>query len=256
MKNVTPKGTIKKDSNSSMSLFVSLYLVILAFFILLNSISKIEKEKQAESINSLKDTFSDVKHDEDIPYIEQSSSAGKDVDTTSYFAPVKKIAADVLELTDAQIIETGNTMEMIIPVDKFYAPKNAQILERQEIFLNRMADELTKMSGGIYVDVEFMIGFLIGGTGPGTTEEERKLSIDRAGTFARYMVQIGVNPESVFIGVTEDETKDIRLTFTTRGDGAKEVTPNSPNLGDQFDSPDTPGAPAVPAPPTDASGGE
>ena len=55
-----PANPIKAEDSSPSSssyLFVSLYLVILAFFILLNSISKIDEENSLDKINAVKDAI-------------------------------------------------------------------------------------------------------------------------------------------------------------------------------------------------------
>jgi hypothetical protein len=204
--------------DNSVSLFVSLYLVVLAFFILLNSISKVQQKKSEEAMQSLTETFAEEESDVSLPFIEKSAGIGSQVSTDGFFAPVGKLAKEMLSLTDADVVETGNTMVLTIPVSTFYVKDSDQIQGKQNAFMNTLADQLTKMAEGTEVNVEFSIGLLIGAqVGNPNASQDVRLGMLRAGNFARVLTSMGVNDRAIYVGLMpERDPKTIQMTFTAK----------------------------------------
>lgn len=195
--------------NDAASLFVSLYLVILAFFILLNSISKIQEKRSEEAITSVRDTFSNVRNDSLIPIIKSITQSGGEIALKSYYAPIKKIAQEAVTLVDARIIEFGNTMQITIPTDSFFIEGEKFINPAQHGFMKNLSAELQKITGNEKIVVEFVINY--------DQAKDGKLEISRAGEFASALMELGVDQHSIFIGLSpKDDTKKFTLTFNAQ----------------------------------------
>ena len=218
-----------KKTDNSVSLFVSLYLVVLAFFILLNSISKIEQKKHQEAMESIDRTFSNVDslQESDLPYIEHSASFGSQIAAETFFAPVGKLAKEMLSITDANIIETGNTMVLTVPINTFYVSNSPEIQGKQRAFLNRVADEMTKMGDTSVVNLEFSVGLLVSTKMKDKTQMDKvKLGTLRAGSFARVLASMGVDERAIYVGLMPDgDPNTIQMTFTASEKPAAKQNP-------------------------------
>ena len=198
------------SNSSSSSLFVSLYLVVLAFFIMLNSISKIQENKSEGAISSVRDTFSNLKHNKLLPVVKMFTQTGADFATESYYAPIKKIAQDAVTLVDADIIEIGDTMRISMPVTSFFEGGERYIKTAQLDFITKIAEELKKSSGGREMYVEFVIGF--------KDEAEITIATERAVEFAKALEKLKVKSGLIFIGITPESetTNKLSMTFKQR----------------------------------------
>lgn len=207
---------------SSAFLFVSLYLVVLAFFILLNSIAHIEQERRKNAIQSVRNTFSHIDHSKDIPTIDSISPVGSQIATKNYFAPVKRLASEILQLTDSSVVEYGNTMQLTISTRSFFHKESATLYEKSYEFFRKLSLELVKHSGkNSYMEVEFLFAtaprIYPSKTPPfkerALAEHSLTLNLARAGIIGRNLVQLGVPQRSVYVGVS-DKVQEGNFTIT------------------------------------------
>jgi hypothetical protein len=208
-------------ASNSIFLFVSLYLVMLAFFILLNTISKVERKKQTDAFKSLSETFSPGT-DDAIPYIQGLGNFGGELSATHFFGPVGKLAKEMISLSDADIIETGNTMVLRIPAGTFYVQGSPEIQAKQRAFMNTLADELTKLGDKATITLQMSIGL----AGDGSDQTAVQLPIMRAGNFARVLTSMGVSENAVYVGVIPGANPDvIEMKFTANPKQTHKQTP-------------------------------
>ena len=215
-----------KAGENSASLFVSLYLVILAFFILLNTIANIQQEKTEFAMNSLDQSFGFTKEDFAIPQIQLVQRAGDEITTAQYLDSVGTLVREAVTLVDAKIIETGDTMHITLPVDSFYYENEAVIRAEHENFLMELAKQVSKIQRNARIDMEYVIG-----SEPLTEYPTavNNLPLARAGEFARIMAELGVGEDRMFIGMSpgSDPTM-LSLVFQPRDVEGEEVAPALP----------------------------
>lgn len=203
------------------SLLVSLYLVVLAFFIVLNAISQQDADRTTKAIGSVRHSFATTKKQDmpwlnDLPEIESAvKNAGTEITVRSYFSDIGDVAREAVTLVSANIVETGDNLQISIPTDTFFITDSPFIRQEQEDFMKRLAEEIIKVQKGKQFAIEFIIGFA------SVTNEDvikRRLILERTGTFARTLTQAGVSEKQLFIGVDPLKAPAmLTLNFYIRG---------------------------------------
>lgn len=201
-------------NDNSVFLFVSLYLVLLAFFILLVAISTVAEQKVEEAVESVENTFSQPKDDTNIQMVEQSRPVGSNMATASYFAPLKDLIKQRLELTDEEITETGNRLMVQMAASKLFLPGSAKMVD-EDGFMQVLAETVSRQYVNERMDVEFVIGESQAARYKPLTAEAN-LSLARAGMFARILSQHGVAPQAILSGVTASDPEVVTLIFFSR----------------------------------------
>ncbi len=215
----------KKDTKSAV-LFVSLYLVVLAFFVMLNSIAEIQPKRTTKAIGSLKDVFSDVKPPEEkLPFLPILQPIGTQLVAQNYFAPIADLAKEMLALVDAQILEKGKRMLIVIPKTAFFIPETSDVSPVITAFLERLADELANLGVGSEIGAAYVIEFTIGSAEITTNATaQNNIDLSRAGNIGRFLINEGVPETSIFVGIGEEDVDSVTMTFVKRAAEGEEVS--------------------------------
>lgn len=207
----------EENKNGTNFLFVSLYSLVLAFFILLFSYSTIAQKKVRETVDSVKSTFSTPGIGEMQDAMEQPP-LGTELPLHTYYAEIKKVAVEEMQIDEAQIIERGNVLIFRLPVYLFFKEGTAQVDDKR-LFMARLADDLVNNPVGKELNVEFMLGR---DAQPAVGAQEKKpgvqLSVFRAGAFARALVGMGVDENTIYTGLSEGDPDFFTLTFSPRAE--------------------------------------
>ena len=203
----------KDESKDSVALFLALYLLVLAFFILMVSISSIELAKSKAALRSIAETFSNV-----MPTSTQltfvSNSKGKDAAGQQFQKEVTQIFSTVIQVTSSDVIEPGRLMRVQLESDILFEPGTAKVQEVNYPFLDRIVASLSARPPGFRFDMEFIIGssYQEGNIMP----VDQTLEMSRAGAFVRAMLSRGVPPDSVTVGIQPGDPKEISIWFYVR----------------------------------------
>ena len=198
---------------SSAALFVSLYLVILAFFILLNALSKVDPERTRQAVESVNDTFSATLKVPTLQREEESSfPSGKGIALGDHFSVLRKLVEETIHLTSVEVIDHNNTMQMTFSSDELFFPHTSTILEEKLGFMQNIAENLSYNTARQPVEIEFTI------ISPTYTTESTStsLEVERAGAFARKMIELEAPKSSLSIGVASGKNNMIILSFYKR----------------------------------------
>lgn len=220
-----PPEPEKKDTKSAV-LFVSLYLVVLAFFVMLNSIAEIQPKRTTKAIGSLKDVFSEVKPPkEKLPFLPILQPIGTQLVAQNYFTLIADLAKEMLSLVDAQVLEKGKRMLIVIPKATFFIEETTEISPIITAFLERLADELANLGVGSEIGAAYVIEFTIG-SAEVTTNATAQNNIDlaRAGNIGRLLVNEGLPETSIFVGIGEEDVDSVTMTFIKRAAEGEEVS--------------------------------
>ena len=208
-------------------LFVSLYVVLLAFFILLNAISEYSKEKVQEVVDSVNNAFSLKQAMIMAP--EMQIATGAEVSIAQFFDEVGKTAATLVALEDLDIVRADDAMEMRFPVDRLFAEDQTIAKSEAEFFVNDIAKSLATWLKGYRIETSFMLG--VARPLPDAPRADHSLEVARAGYVARIMVQRGVDPKSIAIGIRQGDPGMITMKFSVRGEDASKLNLVSPPSG-------------------------
>jgi hypothetical protein len=208
------------DKGSSQPLFLSLFLLLLAFFIMLNAMSTVEQGRSDRVMESVKRAFpSAVRKDiaEDVLDADPGQVIGESVR-----AALGTVFREVLPAVVVQVEATGNPIFVSIPARQVYAPAAGGITPVMETLAGRLAPILNSPPEGSVLDLQILYG-----SADGMPQDVREEIIFRASETVRTFVEQEVDPAVLSAGLEPSDPEAVRLIFRTRPAGA-----NGPALED------------------------
>jgi len=203
----TPAG---RGSNTYLP-FLSLYLLVLAFFILLVSISTLEDVKSRAAMKSLTAVFSTVLPSTD----ETSTSEQAGFQSGQVFQEeITGIFATSLQVAKVEVVQKGRSMRVLVPAEALFESGTPKLKEALSPLLDRLVATLGRRPPGVHHDIEFVIGSAVASTDALPTGET--LEVARAGAFAREMLSRGAPPDGIAAGLRAGAPEDVALWFFAR----------------------------------------
>jgi hypothetical protein len=197
----------------TISIFLGLFLLLLAFFILLVSISTVEKVKSLRVMDSVAAAFATI-----LPTsVELRDEATKDANILSgeaFQAEITGIYATQVQVTKVEVVTPGRLMRVVMPSDALFFPGEARLREGQFPFIDRMVAALSGRPAGMRHELEFVIGNAL--------QAERSLPVGetlesrRAVTFVKGVLARGAPPDSVSVGLMPGDPNEVTIWFHTR----------------------------------------
>lgn len=189
-------------------LFLGLFLLLLAFFILLNSLAKREEIKSRAVINSLLLTFQ----------VPEENKATREL-YISALAPVpepekvvdefERLWVSSIPLLKVEKLDDGRMMQVVMPVNELFFGRGPSLRsDRRSLFVDT-ARALSYKADGFVNELEFVLG----------VDPDRQINSvqqGRAVAIARELVANGAPPDTVKVGVREGGTDRLRMRFHVR----------------------------------------
>lgn len=218
-----------QPKNNFAAILVSLYLVLLAFFIMLNAISSFEPARHKRVVDSVMEAFSKTKID-NIDAPEWLAEPGLEVMIQNYFAEMREALAILAPLEELQIMETKDSLTVRFATDTLFTPKEVAIRHGKHSSLNEWAGIIQRWKDSFRLEVEAVIGSPPLGLAPTAKE----LSIARSGLLAQELLKRGIMADQLNIGLDSSMDGQMELTFVARASGVTfsplgAVTPDSPS---------------------------
>lgn len=200
-------------TNSSILQFLSLYLLVLAFFILLVTISTFEPVKSDAVMVSLNSAFKSVRPVRtDLTVF--TSKSGPIIASEQFMQEVENLFAAALGVTRVETVQPGRVMRVTMDTDSLFDPDSTNIRESQIELVDRMIASLSGRPRGFHFDMEFVIG---NRAAPDRTLSlEPTLEMTRAGEFAKQFLARGVPPDAISIGIRQGDPDELVLWFYVR----------------------------------------
>jgi hypothetical protein len=192
------------QSKGTFTLYVSVFLLLLAFFGLLNSLSSVEQQRLSGVVHGLEQAFGRVTPPpaEQRALTEALESAARAVDGIgelfSAEIPVAKIEAS----------GPGRTLVVTLPARTLFLGDDAVRPETLGL-LTRIADALAPRKGGAQVLLEFLVA-----TADPPGEGDDAVPEARAAAFARALVGAGAAADPLTVGLERGQEGWARLLFT------------------------------------------
>lgn len=208
------------DKGSSQPLFLSLFLLLLAFFILLNAMSTVEQGRSDRVMESVKRAFpSAVRNDiaDDLLDADPGQVIGESVRSA-----LGTVFREVLPAVVVEVEASGNPIFVSIPARQVYAPAAGGITPVMERLAGRLAPILNSPPAGSALDLHILYGVT-----DTTPQPERDELIFRASETVRTFVDHEVDRAVLSAGLEPADPENVRLIFRTRPAGS-----SGPELGD------------------------
>lgn len=203
------------QSDNTIALFLGLYLLVLAFFILLVTISSLEKVKSNAVMDSLTSTFQTL-----IPPSSSltafQSKEGDVLAGQKFQESVTNIFATTLQVAKVEIVQPGRQMRVKMAADTLYYENRPELREAHFALLDRIVAAVSGRPPGVRYDLEVLIGTPGGKSSPFKTGNT--LAMQRAAAFAKAMESRGAPPDSMSVGFLPASKGDVLINFYVRSD--------------------------------------
>ncbi|GAA0603038.1 hypothetical protein [Caenispirillum bisanense] len=235
--------------HTSLSLFLALYLMLLAFFITLLSLSTFEEDRQTRAVDSVNAAFNRF---ETTSLGRFTGDAGLAVqEARSFHEELEGLFEAAIPAVKITHRSQGRVMEVDLPVEALFVPGEARLREPHLRLLDRIVAGLSTAPRGYRYVMEFVTGsdYPTGELLP----LAETLAMARAGVLARTLVERGAPPAAVVVGVSPLEAGRARMTFTMADEAADrpdlsrplaEPVPQAPEDAEAGAAPDADAGPA------------
>ena len=230
-------GEKQSAGSDTLAIFLGLYLLILAFFIILVSISQTEEIKAKAVQDSLTTTFASIL----TPPKELTSYTGQSGEIVAgqqFLERIEGLFSTAIQVAKVETMQPGKQMRITMPADTLYFPEKADIRPAQNPLMDRVVASLSGSPPGLRFDVEYVIGRQP--TPEGGLPIGQTLEMSRAGAFAREMRNRGAPPDSVAIGMILGEPNVITMNFYVRDDVVLPVAVQQPAASPSVPTPVAP----------------
>ena len=205
---ISPTPTKANESNKTGTLFLSLFLLILAFFIVLVSISRVQDSKTNAVKASLGTTFTKIMDSSvsDFTVKDSEDPAGKE-----FQEEITTVFTTHLQVAKVNIVQPGKLMIARMPNSAVFLENTFELNPNLFEFIDRTVAILGSRPPGTHFDMEFIVG-----VPDGILSIEQNINMERAGSFAREVLTRGAQPDSISVGIMPGEENLIVMRFYVR----------------------------------------
>ncbi len=212
---ITQHPDMSEGGGSTTTLFLGLYLLVLAFFILLVSISTRETIRSQAVMDSLTSAFSAVLPPRtDLTAF--NAKQGNVLARLRFQEEITKIFTTAMSVARIRVVRPGRLMQIVVPTDTIFFAGEARIRPPQYALMDRIVTTLSGAPAGLRYELEFVVG-TPGGAG-GALDAQGSLEMRRAATFARELTARGGSRRSLAIGLKPGDPARTVISFYVRAE--------------------------------------
>lgn len=198
-------GDRKEGGDGATLLYLGVFILLLAFFILLNSISHFHDEKVGAVIRSVDQAFST-----------QALLSGAPGDRQQVRREAARAIQDLGDLIRAELplakVEAGEqtgTLVVALPAANLFLADGSALRPSHQALIERMARTLEKRRHGVAVRAEFLLAT--------KQAADNAALVARAGVLARTITALGADPSALSVGLeTGVEPGQVRMLFSVQ----------------------------------------
>ena len=200
-----------KSNNSSVQvgtsqLFLSLFLLLLAFFIFINSVSTYKEKKTTDVVESIRASFPAVVSSKQLF---QLRSLKKSVVSPTVFNELDELFQHLFRDRKLKISFDNKIAQIDIPVNLIFEKATAVRLDKLETLLVRLAAIIVRAENEYPLGTEIVFGY------EGTLEEkfENQLTQERCSVIMSILLEKTVPKGSVAVGLATGNPNFLRFKF-------------------------------------------
>lgn len=209
----TDQGDAPKARKETTSIiFVSLYMLLLAFFIFLQSISVFKEERVRSVLGSVEVAFQGFSRD--TPAEQQKKRAGEEQGMQAFHAKLKTVFETAVPLIEAETRDEGTRLQLSLPLSQLFGTGSTEPRESLESFFDDVAATLIARDRDLSTEMEILIE--TGVALPALSGADRDLATRRLTALLRLFTDKGVPARNLSIGIAPGEGRRIHFSFFPR----------------------------------------
>lgn len=198
-----------RDEHGSVVL-MSLYLILVAFFIMLNSMAQLEESRIEDAMGSVKAEFrNELTIVDGGPNVLSRDGLRSAVET--YHEELRQLFEDNLPIDHVDPVQRGDILSFAVPTDDLFRPDEVAARPRGRSFLDAMATSLKRDRPGLRAEVEMVLG--TGVALPSTDGEAAAFELHRATSLAHALRRRGVGAAAIRSGLAPGDPGQISFIF-------------------------------------------
>lgn len=194
--------------NPLLMLVLSLYLLLLAFFVVLNSISNVEVSRLQAVSGSLSETFANEGKPADRS-ARLVSSEGNLLADAGFMSRIGHLVRTELAFAKVEEVTPGRLMSVTMSADSLFIPGREAINPLHRATIDRVAKALVNPPPGVRYDVDILMG----------DSAADNLVIGRSAYLASTFVAAGSPARSIAAGIEQEAPGNLTLLFHVRPRG-------------------------------------
>jgi len=192
---------------------MSLYLILVAFFIMLNSMAQLEESRIEDAMGSVKAEFRNELAIADAgPNVLSRDGLRSIVET--YHDELRQVFQDNLPIDHVDPVQRGDILSFAVPTDDLFRPDEVAARPRGRAFLDAMAESLKRSRPGLRAEVEMVLG--TGVALPSSDGEAAAFELHRATSLAHALRRRGVGAAAIRSGLAPGDPGQISFIFQVR----------------------------------------
>ena len=191
--------------NPLLILVLSLYLLLLAFFVVLNTISNVEITRSTAVSGSLNETFAAEGRPADKS-VTLTSSQGNLFSDAAFLSRVGSLIRTELAFATVEEVIPGRFMVVSMSADSLFIPGQEAIDPLLRPVVDRIAKSMINPSSGVRYDVDILVG-------QSSTDD---LVLGRSAFLAGVFAAAGTPPRSIAAGIEQDSPGQLKFLFHVR----------------------------------------
>jgi len=203
----------KKPSDDTTGLFVSLYLIVLAFFVVMNSISNQDQNKANAATESVTRAFKNSFAPE-ADFVDVSANTDSKTPNDEFYEQITGVFASLVGFEGKFPTQGGNVVKVKFRSRDLFEKGATSLRANQNEFIKQLSDFLK--GGRDSEKREISIVISTGESLPQGPKYWENIAILRAGSFIKQLTRRGVEDNKLSMGVKTGEDGWITVTFFTR----------------------------------------
>lgn len=194
-------------------LYVSLYLIVFAFFVVLNAISVKNENQVAAVLGSVNATFQPTQQP-NSPFVDILTDSQQVVGNDTFLDRTYQDFQSQVNIPGYQASRDGNLLRITLPADYLFHEYSSVIRDEVAGLLDSISAEMALSPPGMRNEVQFSLG---AGAGlPEAGNLAKNLQVMRAGSFAAALYSRGTAADAIVTGVERGDPAVLHMVFGTR----------------------------------------
>lgn len=208
-----PTGNIKKKSDDTTGLFVSLYLIVLAFFVVMNSISNQDQSKVNAATESVTRAFGNP-FEPEADFVDVSADEQALTPNDEFHDRILGVFASLVGFEGKFPTKGGNVVKVQFKTSDLFEDGSRDFRPEQQAFLQQLSGFLAGGRDSEKREIDIVI--FSGKNLPGGPKYWENINILRAGAFVTQLQEMGVEENKLSIGMVKGQEDRMVLSFYNR----------------------------------------
>jgi len=183
-------------SDSNLALYLSLFLILAAFFLLLNSMSQRQPARTDAAVTGITRTFAGATR--------ATPTVARDASAIAWAEATGRAIAEQLPLGTISTATHERGARLVLPVDALFHADSLAVRQDRIGVIDRLADQINHPPPGSRPSLELRLGATDHGAAP------------RAEALARALIGRGIDTDAMTVGIAAGGRHTIELLIATR----------------------------------------